>query len=108
MIEQGAALKPGMSDPRVPKIRSLLALTGDYEWQVTNSPVYDEQLVIAVQRFQQRHGLEAKGLIGKQTIIAMDVPPEERVQQIMLNMERWRWMPDNLGRKSFSGEPRGL
>ncbi|MDO8353304.1 MAG: hypothetical protein Q7T14_07560, partial [Aestuariivirga sp.] len=45
LIEQGAALKPGMRDPRVPKIRSLLALTGDYEWQVTNSPVYDEQLV---------------------------------------------------------------
>ena len=69
-----------MSDPRVPKIRSLLALTGDYEWQVTNSPVYDEQLVIAVQRFQQRHGLEAKGLIGKQSIIAMDVTPEDRIK----------------------------
>jgi murein L,D-transpeptidase YcbB/YkuD len=101
LIEQGAALKPGMSDPRVPKIRSLLALTGDYEWQVTNSPVYDEQLVIAVQRFQQRHGLEAKGLIGKQSIIAMDVTPEDRIKQIMLNMERWRWMPDNLGQDHF-------
>ncbi len=101
IIGQGAALKPGMSDPRVPKIRSLLALTGDYEWQVTNSPVYDEQLVIAVQRFQQRHGLEAKGLIGKQSIIAMDVTPEDRIKQIMLNMERWRWMPDALGQDHF-------
>jgi murein L,D-transpeptidase YcbB/YkuD len=64
---------------------------------VTDSPVYDQQLSIAVQRFQQRNGLEAKGLIGKQSIIAMDVTPEERVKQIMLNMERWRWMPDNLG-----------
>ena len=97
VIDQGIALKPGMSDPRVPKIRSLLALTGDYEWQVTDSPVYDQQLAIAVQRFQQRNGLEAKGLIGKQSIIVMDVTPEERVKQIMLNMERWRWMPDNLG-----------
>ncbi len=101
LIAQGAALKPGMSDPRVPKIRSLLALTGDYEWQVTNSPVYDEQLAIAVQRFQQRHGLEAKGLIGKQSIIAMDVTPEDRIKQIMLNMERWRWMPDTLGQDHF-------
>ena len=97
MIEQGVALKVGMSDPRIPKIRSLLALTGDYEWQVTGSPVYDQRLAIAVQRFQQRHGLEAKGLIGKQSIIAMDVTPEDRINQIMLNMERWRWMPDNLG-----------
>lgn len=97
VIGQGPALSPGMSDPRVPKIRSLLSLTGDYEWNVTNSPVYDQQLSIAVQRFQQRHGLEAKGLIGKQSIIAMEVKPDERVKQIMLNMERWRWMPDNLG-----------
>ena len=56
---------------------------------------------MAVQRFQQRHGLEAKGLIGKQTIMAMDVPPDERARQIMLNMERWRWMPDNLGDYHF-------
>lgn len=101
LIEQGAALKPGMSDPRIPKIRSLLALTGDYEWQIANSPVYDEQLAIAVRRFQQRHGLEAKGLIGKQSIIAMGMKPEERISQIMLNMERWRWMPDNLGQDHF-------
>jgi murein L,D-transpeptidase YcbB/YkuD len=97
VIEQGVALKPGMSDPRVPKIRSLLAFTGDYTWQVTGSPIYDRQLAIAVQSFQQRHGLEAKGLIGKQSVIAMNVPPQERLQQITLNMERWRWMPDNLG-----------
>ncbi len=97
VIDQGPTLKPGMSDPRIPKVRLLLAQTGDYEWQVTNSPVYDQQLAIAVQRFQQRNGLEAKGLLGKQSIIALDIPPQERVKQIMLNMERWRWMPDNLG-----------
>ena len=97
VVEQGAALKPGMSDPRVVKVRALLSLTGDYEWQDSGSPLYDQQLAIAVQRFQQRHGLEAKGLIGKQTIIAMDVKPEDRISQIMVNMERWRWMPDNLG-----------
>ena len=97
VIDQGAVLKPGMSDARIPKIRLLLAQTGDYEWQVTNSPLYDQQLAIAVQRFQQRNGLEAKGLLGKQSIIALDITPQERVKQIMLNMERWRWMPDNLG-----------
>jgi murein L,D-transpeptidase YcbB/YkuD len=40
-------------------------------------------------------------LIGKQSIIAMDVTPEDRISQIMLNMERWRWMPDNLGQDHF-------
>jgi L,D-transpeptidase YcbB len=97
VIDQGAILKPGVSDPRIPKLRSMLALTGDYEWQVTGSPVYDQQLAIAVQRFQQRNGLEAKGLLGKQSIIALNIAPNERVKQIMLNMERWRWMPDNMG-----------
>jgi len=96
-IAQGENLKSGMSDPRIPAIRQVLAMTGDFEWNFDPSPLYDPQLEIAVQRFQQRHGLEAKGLVGKQTVMAMNVPPAERARQIMLNMERWRWMPENLG-----------
>ncbi|WP_162918718.1 L,D-transpeptidase family protein [Taklimakanibacter deserti] len=101
-IEPGENLKPGMTEPRVAEVRKLLGATGDYEWQTPGDPdFYDEQLAIGVKRFQARHGLEAKGLIGKQTIIAMNVPVEERVRQIMLNMERWRWMPENLGDYHF-------
>jgi murein L,D-transpeptidase YcbB/YkuD len=96
-IAQGESLKVGMSDLRIPRIRNLLAMTGDFVWKADASPIYDPQLEIAVRGFQQRHGLEAKGLIGKQTVIAMTVPPAERARQIMLNMERWRWMPENLG-----------
>ena len=96
-IAQGENLKSGMSDPRIPAIRQVLAMTGDFEWKVDASPAYDPQLEIAVRRFQQRHGLEAKGLIGKQTVMAMNVPPAERARQIMLNMERWRWMPEDMG-----------
>lgn len=93
----GPALKPGMIDPRIPSVRKLLSQTGDFEWAVNDNPLYDEQLAIAVKRFQTRHGLEAKGLLGKQTILAMNMPVADRVKQVMLNMERWRWMPDNLG-----------
>jgi L,D-transpeptidase YcbB len=101
-IEPGEILKPGTTEPRVAKVRQLLAATGDYEWHTPGDPdFYDTQLAIAVQRFQARHGLEAKALIGKQTVIAMNVPVEERVRQIMLNMERWRWMPENLGDYHF-------
>jgi murein L,D-transpeptidase YcbB/YkuD len=96
-IALGAPLKRGMSDARIPQIRHLLAMTGDFEWNADASPLYDPQLEIAVQRFQQRHGLEAKGLIGKQTVMAMNILPAERARQIMLNMERWRWMPEDLG-----------
>ena len=52
-------------------------------------------------RVQARHGLAAKGLVGKQTFLALNVPPAERARQIMLNMERWRWMPENLGDHHF-------
>lgn len=101
IIAQGAVVKPGGKDPRIANVRQLLSLTGDFEWAESNSPVLDAQLVIALQRFQTRHGLEAKGLLGKQTIVAMNISPQERQRQIMLNMERWRWMPDNLGDEHF-------
>jgi L,D-transpeptidase YcbB len=101
IIGQGATLKPGQSDPRMPKVRELLAFTGDYEGSDTSSSTYDASLAASVKKFQIRHGLEAKGLFGKQTVVAMNIPPEERRKQIILNMERWRWMPDQLGEEHF-------
>jgi len=100
-IDQGANIKPGGSDPRIPRIRSLLAMTGDYQGASSSSQTYDNKLLAAVQQFQLRNGLEAKGLIGKQTIMTMNITPAERARQIMLNMERWRWMPENLGDYHF-------
>ena len=71
----GARSMPGdaetrRKDPRVPQIRVVACrLPATMNGEITGSPpVYDEQLVIAVQRFQERHGLEAKGMIGNQTI----------------------------------------
>ncbi|MBM3520156.1 MAG: peptidoglycan-binding protein, partial [Alphaproteobacteria bacterium] len=100
-IGAGANISPGGSDPRLAQIRHLLVQTGDYQGADTTSSTYDPELVAAVKKFQTRHGLEAKGLIGKQTVLAMNVPPVERAQQIMLNMERWRWMPESLGDYHF-------
>jgi L,D-transpeptidase YcbB len=101
VIAQGATLKPGQSDQRLSKVRELLALTGDYDGPDNGSATYDASLAAAVKKFQLRHGLEAKGLFGKQTVVAMNTPPEERRRQIILNMERWRWMPDVLGDEHF-------
>lgn len=97
-IAMGGDIKPGASDPRIPEIRERLMLTGDHPGGgEENGDVYDSSTVLAVRSFQLRNGLEAKGLIGKQTILALNVPPADRVRQISLNMERWRWMPENLG-----------
>ena len=53
---------------------------------------YDGELVAAVKRFQQRHGLEPDGVLGAQTRAALDVAPAQRVQQIELSLERMRWL----------------
>jgi L,D-transpeptidase YcbB len=101
LVGDGAPLKPGQSDLRIPEIRKILAITGDFPGDDDGSLTYDSGLVAAVQRFQLRHGLEAKGMIGKQSIVALNISPRERQKQIILNMERWRWMPDVLGTDHF-------
>jgi murein L,D-transpeptidase YcbB/YkuD len=60
---------------------------------------YDAELERAVREFQSAHGLEADGVVGRKTLAALNVPVDERIQQIQLNMERWRWMPDDLGER---------
>ena len=96
-IPAGPNITPGGTDARMPAIRGLLVLTGDHPGGGTAGTTYDQTTAEAVKRFQARHGLEAKGLIGKQTVMAFNVSPAERANQIKLNMERWRWMPENLG-----------
>lgn len=99
-IDAGEAIKPGGSDPRIPQIRERLMLTGDHPGGGGGN-IYDQVLADAVMSFQRRNGLEARGLIGKQTIFALNISPEDRVRQIALNMERWRWMPENMGNYHF-------
>jgi murein L,D-transpeptidase YcbB/YkuD len=59
--------------------------------------VYDDELAAGVRRFQDLHGLEATGLADEGTLSVMNVPLEERIRQVALNLERWRWLPDDLG-----------
>ena len=61
--------------------------------------VYDEAIGEAVRRFQTRHGLAATGSVGKATLAALNVPAAERARQIEINLERWRWMPGDLGER---------
>ena len=50
-------------------------------------------------QFQTRYGLEPDGLIGPKTLAAMNIPLSRLIQQIIINMERWRWRQHNLGKK---------
>jgi murein L,D-transpeptidase YcbB/YkuD len=98
-VPMGDTLKPGMSDPRVPAIRARLAYTdgADANASPQGATYYDRALADAVASFQERHGLDADGIVGKATIVALNVPVEDRIEDIALAMERIRWMPANLG-----------
>ena len=56
----------------------------------------DSDLGEALRRFQSRSGLEPTGKLGPRTLVALNVPAADRVEQIKANMERWRWLPRPL------------
>jgi len=97
-LPPGPSLKEGVRDPRVALLRQRLRLSGDLSGAAAPDPdLFDAPLQAAVERFQQRYGLDADGVVGPLTRAALNVPAAARVEQIRLNMERWRWLPRDLG-----------
>src|SRR3954470_11439557 len=93
-------LKPGQSDAAVPAIANRLAVTGDFSGSVQDGDTtYGSELQEAVKRFQRRHGLADDGVVSAATVAQMNVPVERRIEQIALNLERWRWLPRDLGER---------
>ncbi|MEE4166928.1 MAG: L,D-transpeptidase family protein [Desulfocapsaceae bacterium] len=88
----GKTLKAGMNEPGIELLRQRLILTGDLGEQSRQSTEFDQHLLEAVRHFQNRHNLSADGIVGKQTAAAMNVPVHERIQQLVINMERYRWL----------------
>jgi murein L,D-transpeptidase YcbB/YkuD len=85
-------LKEGISSPDVVAIKRHLFLTGDLTVNDT-SDRYNDTLTLAVKNFQQRFGLQETGTVNSETIKELNVPAIERVKQLVINMERMRWMP---------------
>lgn len=98
-VSAAKVLKPGMRGKRVAELRARLEASRDITITVKDPELYDQGLVMAVKRFQTRHGLEPDGAVGKGTVAALNVPVEDRIKQIILNMERWRWLPEDLGNR---------
>jgi murein L,D-transpeptidase YcbB/YkuD len=92
-------LRPGDRNPGVPALRRWLVALGDLPAQdpvSARSEVYSGELAAAVKRFQERHGFTPDGVIGAATAKALHVSAAERVRQIELALERWRWLPDSF------------
>lgn len=89
-------LGKGAAGPEVVRLRSRLAAEGYLPTVRNQSPAFDGEVAGAVREFQRRHGLKADGVVGAQTLAALNVSPEDRLSQIEANLERWRWLPRAL------------
>lgn len=98
-LPEGKTLKPGVEDDDVILLRTRLIAQGYLKPSVAISPNFDDELAESIQKFQWHHGLEVDGKVGRRTRNALNIPVEDRIIQIILNMERWRWLPDDLGRR---------
>ncbi len=105
-VPEGPALKPGDRGERVAALRARLEASGELAPDASPSAsakeprdLYDAPLQAALAKFQERQGLDADGKMGKGTLAALNVPVERRVRQIEINLDRWRWLPHDLGER---------
>lgn len=86
-------LKQGDNDSSVINIKTRLNITGELD-QNDSTTFFTKELIDAVRLFQANHGLVVDGEIGMQTLQQMNVPVEDRIRQVIINMERCRWLPN--------------
>ncbi len=99
-IPEGRILRPGDDDPRVALLRKRLQV-GDQ-----TSTHFDKELMEAVKAFQDKAGVEVDGSVGPDTVRALNSGPQvvkqrgrnDTINTVLANMERWRWMPRDLGK----------
>ena len=96
-IPDGPVLKPGTADPRLQALEKRLAIEGDLVTPPrADMGAYDTVLVAAMQRFQQRHGLNPDGVVGPTSLQALNVPVTTRISQLRVALERGRLLLQEL------------
>ncbi len=98
-FKSGKIIKPGEKDDRIPAVRAILSVMGDYSSdektiEKSDGKIFDEALVEAVKRFQTRHGLDADGALGAKTQSALSIPVDLRIAQMQASLERMQAMPE--------------
>jgi L,D-transpeptidase YcbB len=86
-----------MVDPRVSQLRTKLGITEN-----PDDNRYDAKVAEAVQRFQESVDIKATGVLDERTVNALNSPKRDRqIDTVLVNMERWRWLPRDLGAPSI-------
>jgi L,D-transpeptidase YcbB len=103
-VPPGPNLRAGDQEERVAILRARLSEAAEADAAEPVAPaespdLFDAPLEEAVRRFQQRHGLEEDGIAGPATLAELNLPAEDHVRQIEVNLERWRWLPHDLGQR---------
>lgn len=103
-ITAKSTIKVGTEDKIIPLVRQLLIFLGDLDPQkiddqMLHSEKFDSQLEEAVRHFQTRHTLDADGIIGGKTKETMNWPLRKQINKMIVNMERLRWLPDDMGER---------
>ncbi len=94
-VPAGPALRLGDEDPRIETLRARLRVLGHPV--AGEGKRFDADLATALKAFQAENGLAADGVLGARTLAALNASPEDRIDQIIVALERLRWMPDDLG-----------
>jgi len=100
-VEGKTTLRPLDTNEQVINLRRRLMASGDYRESLppADPEIYDPALEVAVKLFQKRHGLKPDGAVGPMTRAALNTTIKARLRQIELNLERWRWLPRDLGER---------
>lgn len=98
-VAAGPTLKIGMKNPRVGQVKRRLLVTGELASIEGDADTFDGALLLAVKKFQLRHGLLDDGNVGAGTIAELNVTAKQRVDQLVINLERRRWLAGYLGER---------
>ncbi|WP_426095960.1 L,D-transpeptidase family protein [Flavobacterium sp. DSR2-3-3] len=92
-------ITPNDTNPSLIAIKKRLIYWKELQPKDSLSPIYDEETVNALKKFQSRHGLAADAKIGAGTIASLNFSKNQRIQQILVNLERWKWYPKQMGKE---------
>jgi murein L,D-transpeptidase YcbB/YkuD len=103
-IGEVSAVQPGDSSPFVAVLRQRLMASEDQREAAMagrgaqRAMVFDRDLLLALRHFQERHAIDGDGRIGDKTVEELNHSVDDRIAEVKLNLDRWRWLPHDLGK----------